>query len=86
MKCLEKLTADMLKTEVAAKFAYKQGKSTEDVVISVTHLVRRHLEDIKDYASVLFIYFSFAFNIFHRNLLAPKLADMKVNPQIILSS
>lgn len=80
----------MLKTEVAAsldslQFAYKQGRSTEDVVISVTHLVRRHLEDIKDYACVLFIDFSFAFHIFHRNLLAPKLADMQVNPQIILS-
>lgn len=48
----------MLKTEVAAsvdplQFAYKQGRSTEDVVISVTHLVRRHLEDIKDDACVL---------------------------------
>lgn len=77
----------MLKTEVAvSQFASKQSRSTEDVVISVTHLVRRQLEDIKDYACVLFIDFSFAFNIFHRNLLAPKIADMQVNPQIIVSS
>lgn len=81
----------MLKTEVAAsldrlQFAYEQGRSTEDVVISVSHLVKRHLEDIKDDACVLFIDFSFAFNIFHRNLLAPKSANMQVNPRIIPSS
>ena len=57
----------MLKTDVAScldplQFAYRQGWSTEDAVISVTHLISKHLVDPKAYAHVLFADFSSPFN------------------------
>lgn len=49
MKCFEKLTVNMLKTEVAAnweplQFACRQGRSTEHTVISVNLLIKRTLK------------------------------------------
>lgn len=49
MKCFEKLIVNMLKTEVAAnwdplQFACRQGRSTEDTVISVNLLIKHTLK------------------------------------------
>ena len=57
----------LLKTEVNKKldpwqFANKRGRSTDDAISSITHLVLKHLEDPKAYAHLLFIDFSSAFN------------------------
>ncbi|KAF7643944.1 hypothetical protein LDENG_00230620 [Lucifuga dentata] len=88
MKCFERVIGNMLKSEVASnmdplQFAYRRGRSTEDAVISVTHLISKHLEDPKAYARVLFADFSSAFNTLQPHLLIQKLNEMHVNPFII---
>ena len=70
MKCLEKIMVRMLKVEIAShldplQFAYRAGRSTEDAVISVTHLINKHLETPAAYARVLFADFSSAFDTIH---------------------
>lgn len=65
------------------QFAYKRGRSAEDAVGSIIHLVSKHLEDSKEYAHLLFIDFSSAFNIVQAYLLLEKLKHMDVNPYII---
>ena len=78
----------LLKSEVMSKldpwqFAYRQGRSTDDAVGSITHLVSKHLDDSKAYARLLFIDFSSAFNTLQPYLLLEKLKQMDVNPCII---
>ena len=63
--------------------AYKQGRSIDDAVRSITHLVLRHLEEAKAYAHLLFIDFNSAFNTLQRYLLLDKLKQLNVNPFII---
>lgn len=88
MKYFEKYMVILLKIEVTPQldpwqFAYKQGRSTEDAVGGITHLVLKHLEDTKAYARLLFIDFSSAFNSLQPYLLLDKLKKMQVNPFII---
>lgn len=88
MKCFEKYIVSILKSEVSSKldpwqFAYKRGRSAEDAVGSIIHLVSKHLEDSKEYAHLLFIDFSSAFNTVQAYLLLEKLKHMDVNPYII---
>lgn len=75
----------MLKLEVAShmdplKFAYRQGRSTEDASLSVTHLISKHLDHPKAYTRVLFADFSSAFNTVQRHLLVRKSHGMHINP------
>ncbi|KAF7668512.1 hypothetical protein LDENG_00007020 [Lucifuga dentata] len=88
IKCFERVIGNMLKSEVASnmdplQFAYRQGWSTDDAIISVTHLISKHLEDPKAYARVLFADFSSAFNTLQPHLLIQKLNEMHVNTFII---
>ena len=88
MKCFEGVIVNFLKSEVAPsldplQFAYREGRSTEDAVVSVTHLITKHLEDPKAYARVLFADFSSAFDTLQPKLLILKLNNMNVNPFII---
>lgn len=77
----------MLKAEVNSEldplqFAYRQGRSTDDAINSITHLTLKHLEDPKAYARLLFIDFSSAFNTLQPHLLLQKMIQMNVNPFI----
>ena len=88
MKCLEKIMVRMLKVEIAShldplRFAYRAGRSTEDAVISVTHLINKHLETPAAYARVLFADFSSAFDTIHPLLLIQKLIKLEVSPNVI---
>ena len=85
MKCFERIIVNSLKSQVAPtmdplQFAYRAGRSTEDAVASITHLISKHLEEPKAYARVLYADFSAAFDTVCRLLLVKKLCDMKVNP------
>ena len=70
MKCFERIIVNLLKSAVAplldpSQFAYRAGRSTEDAVVSITHLISKHLVDPKvpmTYARVLFADFSSAFD------------------------
>jgi len=58
MKCFERVIVDILKNEVAScldpsQFAYRAARSTEDAVVSVVHLISKHLQEPKAYARVL---------------------------------
>lgn len=54
-----------------------------DAAITVSHLIRKHLEDSGSYARVLFADFSSAFDTVRPHLLVQRLVDMKMNPLII---
>lgn len=84
MKCFGRIIVNMLKSDIAScldpsQFAYRQGRSTEDAIISVTHLISKHLEDPKAYARVLFADFSSNFNTVQPHLLVKKIINMGVN-------
>lgn len=85
MKCFEKIVVSSLKSEVDScldplQFAYRQGRSTEDAAITVTHLINKHLEHPQAYARVLFADFSSAFDTIQPNVVIQKLIKLNVNP------
>lgn len=68
----ERLVVNVLKEEDKLsldpfQFAYKPKArgGTEDAINCISHLVNRHLEDTQEYALLLFIDFSSAFNTLH---------------------
>ena len=88
MKCFERIVVNILKQEVAPsldplQFAYRAGRSTEDAVACITHLISKHLTERKSYARVLYADFSSAFDTVQPQLLVQKLNNMNVNPFII---
>ncbi len=62
------------------QFAYRQERSTDDALNSISHLTLKHLEDPKAYARLLFIDFSSAFNSLQAHLLLQKVTQMTVDP------
>ncbi len=88
MKCFEKFIVNLMKPGLSPfldplQYAYRQGRSTEDAIVSVTHLVSKHLEKPKAYARILFADFSSAFDTVCPNLLIQKLFSLQVNPWIV---
>ena len=78
----------MLKSEVNSEidplqFDYRQGRSTDDAINSLTHLTLKHLEDPKANEGLLFIDFSSAFNKLQPHLLLQKMTKINGNPFII---
>lgn len=45
------------------QFPYRQGRSPDDTISSIAHLIFKHLENPNAYAHILFIDFSSAFKI-----------------------
>lgn len=69
----ERLVVNVLKEEDKLsldpfQFAYKARGGTEDAINCISHLVNRHLEDTQEYALLLFIDFSSAFNTLHSRI------------------
>ena len=60
------------------QFAYRQNRSTKDAFISLDHILRKHLEQPKSYARVLFVDFSSAFNTILPHILAERLSNQGV--------
>lgn len=78
----------MLKADVKSKldplqFAYRQGRSTDDAITAIMHLVLKHLEDSRAYARLLFIDFSSSFNTLQPYLLIQKRRHLDVNSTAI---
>ena len=62
-KCFGKYMVSLLKSEINSELDplhYRQGRSTDDAINSITHLTLKHLGDPKAYARLLFIDFSFS--------------------------
>lgn len=88
MKCFEKIMVGRLKAEVSQsldplQFAYRQGLSTTDAIVSLSHFVSKHLENAHGYARVLFADFTSAFDTVCPHLLAKKLNDLNISPSLI---
>lgn len=65
-------------------FAYKKGCGTQDVVVTLAHLITKHLHLCKDnHARVLFLDFSSAFDTIQSNILVSKMVQLELNPYLI---
>ena len=88
MKCAERLILKHLRAETAAhqdplQFAYSQGRSTQDAILTLLHSLYEHLDQPRSHARLLFVDFSSAFNTLQPHLLVDKLLAMNVNPRLI---
>ena len=88
MKSLEKIIVKHLNRQMGGlhdpyQFAYKQGRSTEDAVVTLVHIISKHLDKPNTYARALFLDFSSAFNTIQPNLLLSKMIKLQINPYII---
>ena len=90
MKSLERILVQHLvsitKDKVdPCRFAYKKGCGTEDVVVTLVHLISKNLDlSNGNYARVLFLDFSSAFNTIQSDLTGVK--DGKVGTESIFNS
>lgn len=87
-KCFERLMLEKLPAEVEPsldkyQFAYAKKRSTSDAIVTLMHLILKHLECPATYARLLFIDFSSAFNLIQPHILLKKLTQEKVNPFLI---
>ena len=88
MKCLERLVFARLKPYVqpfqdSFQFAYQENRSVEDAIILFMDNIYEHLTYDRNYARVLFIDFSSAFNTIQPHLMIEKLINTGVNRHII---
>lgn len=79
---------DKLRTQVEPlldtyQFAYVKNRSTSDAIVTLMHVILKHLEHSVAYARLLLIDFSSAFNSVQLHILLSKLVQAKVNPFII---
>ena len=87
MKCFEKIILSRLLEEVhlsldSHQFAYKKGRSTEYAILLMLHKLYHHLDTPKNYARILFIDFSSAFNTIQPHLMIQKLSSLNVSQRI----
>ncbi len=88
VKCLEKL---LLKTILPAvylqldplQFAYKAKRGTEDAVACLLHLLLQHLDSPGNFARILFVDFSSAFNSIQSHLMIQKLYYLNIPTRLI---
>ena len=83
MKCLEKIVLKQLigHTEESLdgyQFAYRQGRSSEDAVLTLLHCVHSHLDVLNTYTRILYIDFSSAFNTLQSHVMVQRLLDQSI--------
>ncbi|KAF7650670.1 hypothetical protein LDENG_00122430 [Lucifuga dentata] len=66
------------------QFAYKMGRGTDDVTLSLMNTITKHLQQPKSYVRLLFIGFTSAFNCMRKQILIKRLCDLNVNGNLIL--
>ena len=67
----------------ANQFAYRAKRGTEDAVACLLHPLLQHLESPSNFARLLFIDFSSAFNTIQRHQMIRKLQLLNVPPLLI---
>ena len=90
MKVFERFVLKLLLNEVKEQldplqFAYKAKRNVEDACLLFTNNILKHLEKNRNYARVLFIVFSSAFNRIQLHVMVQKLKDLNVRNDIIAS-
>ena len=88
MKVFERFVLKLLLNEVKEQldplqFAYKAKRNVEDACLLFTNNILKHLEKNRNYARVLFIDFSSAFNTIPPHVMVQKLKDLNVRNDII---
>ena len=66
------------------QFAYSEGLSVDDAVLTLLHSLHKHLDTLGTKARLLFVDFSSAFNTIQPHLLMDKLMKMNVNAKLIV--
>lgn len=61
------------------QFAYKRGRGTDDATSILTHLLLEHMDRPGNYARILFVDYSSAFNTMLRSVLIRKLQELGVS-------
>ncbi len=80
---LEDITKPLLDT---LQFAYRANRSMDDAVNMGLHYILQHLDKLGNFARILFVYFSSAFNTIMPILLSDKLTALCAHlPQWITS-
>ena len=88
MKCLERLLLNIILPLVtphldSLQFAYKAKRGTEDAVACLLHLLLQHLDSPGNFARILFVDFSSAFDSLQKHLLIRKLRHFNIPPHLI---
>lgn len=88
MKCLEHIVKHHLCIQVnhlqdPLQFAYCEGKSVQDAVVTLIHNVSHHLDQPNSQVRILYVDFSSAFNTIQPHVLLGKLLQMNVNSRIV---
>ena len=88
MKCFKKLLLRTILPSVKPhldplQFAYREKRGTEDAVACLLQPVLQHLDSSGNFAKILFVDFSSAFNTIQRHLLIQKLHHLNTPPILI---
>ena len=88
MKIFERLFLNKLRPLVhrfqdPLQFAYRHGIGVDDALLYMMHSISSHLDKTSSYVRVMFFDFSSAFNTIQPHLLAQKLKNMYLHPNII---
>ena len=83
MKCFEKMILNYLLFLVSPlldplQFAYQAKRGTDDAVSCLLHRLLEHLDTAGNYARILFVDFSSAFNTIQRHIMIQKLQNLDV--------
>lgn len=65
------------------QFAYRPGRGVEDAVATLLHSVQSHLHGAKNFARLVFIDFSSAFNCIQPRVLAERLTSINIDQGLI---
>ena len=89
MKTFERVVLCHLKPNIKChkdplQFAYSEDLGVDDAVLSMSHVLYSHLDNLKSYARILFVDFSSAFNTIQPHVLMKKLMNMNVNSNLIV--
>ncbi|KAK1799610.1 hypothetical protein P4O66_000381 [Electrophorus voltai] len=88
MKCFEKLVRDFITSSLPAsmdplQFAYHHNRSTDDAIAHLLHTTLTHLDKGRgNYAKMLFVDYSSAFNTIIPSLLTTKLGDLGLHTSL----
>ena len=87
MKCFERLIKPHITSSLPAsldphQYAYRSNRSTEDAISTTLHTVLTHLEQRDNYARILYVDFSSAFNTILPQRLMDKLLLLGLNPTL----
>ena len=88
MKCFERLILSHILPHVQSQldpyqFAYRSRRGTGDAIACLLHKLFEHMETAGNYARILFIDFSSAFNTIQRHVMIDKLQKLEVPAALV---